>query len=327
MGGAGAADAAAARAVADRGRAGDGPTAARPRLLAVVGPTAAGKTAVALRLAEELGGEVLSCDSMQVYRGMDVGTAKPTPAERARVPHHLLDVVDPDEDFSAARYVELADAAAAAISARGRVVVVCGGTGLYLRALVRGLFPAPRPDPALRARHREAGAAAVRERLLAVDPEAARGILPGDLVRLSRALEVYEQTGVPISELRRRAAGPPRYPARLVGLAPPRPELHARIDARFDQMMAAGFLDEVRRLLDRYGPAARPLGALGYAQLRDHLLGRVSLEEAVRLGKRDTRRYARRQLTWFRSEPGITWHASPDALDIASLRGFCEGRE
>jgi tRNA dimethylallyltransferase len=300
------------------------PLHAAPRVVAVVGPTAAGKSALSLRLAEALGGEVLSCDSMQVYRGFDIGTAKATAAERARVPHHLLDVADPDEDFSAARFAELADVAAADVAARGRVLVACGGTGLYLRAWLRGLFPAPRPDPAIRARHREEGAAAVRERLLAVDPEAAAAILPGDLVRLSRALEVFEQTGVPITELRRRAVRVPRYPARLVGLTPPRPLLHERIDERFDAMMAAGLLDEVRGLVSRYGPGIRPLGALGYAQLRDHLQGLLPLEEAVRQAKRDTRRYARRQLTWFRAEPDVTWHERPDALDLQPLRRFCE---
>jgi tRNA dimethylallyltransferase len=292
--------------------------------VAVVGPTAAGKTALALRLAEELGGEVLSYDSMQVYRGLDIGTAKATAAERARVPHHLLDVADPDEDFSAARFAELADATAAEVAARGRAVVACGGTGLYLRAWLRGLFPAPRPDPAIRARHREEGVAAVRARLEAVDPAAAAAIDPGDLVRLSRALEVFEQTGVPITELRRRVTRGLRYPVRLVGLAPPRPLLHERIDARFDAMMAAGLLDEVRGVIARYGPDVRPLGALGYSQLREHLQGRLTLEEAVRQAKRDTRHYARRQLTWFRSEPDVTWHERPDALDLEALRRFCE---
>ena len=300
------------------------PLHAAPRVVAVVGPTASGKSALALRLAEELGGEILSCDSMQVYRGLDIGTAKAGPAERAQVPHHLLDVVDPDEDFSAARFAELADAAAAGVAARGRVVVACGGTGLYVRAWLRGLFPAPRPDPAIRARHREAGAAAVRARLVAVDPAAAAAIMPTDLVRLSRALEVFEQTGVPITELRARAARGPRYPARIVGLAPPRPLLHERIDARFDAMMAAGLLEEVRRVVARYGPAIRPLGALGYAQLRDHLQGLLPLDEAVRQAKRDTRRYARRQLAWFRAEPDVTWHEREDALDLGALRRFCE---
>jgi tRNA dimethylallyltransferase len=300
------------------------PLHAAPRVVAVVGPTASGKSALALRLAEALHGEILSCDSMQVYRGLDIGTAKPDPAERARVPHHLLDVADPDEDFSAARFAALADAAAADVAGRGRVVVACGGTGLYLRAWLRGLFPAPRPDPAIRARHRELGAAAVRARLLAVDPAAAAAIQPADLVRLSRALEVFEQTGVPITELRRRVERGQRYPVRVVGLAPPRPLLHQRIDARFDAMMAAGLLDEVRGIVARYGPDVRPLGALGYAQLRDHLLGRLPLDEAVRQAKRDTRRYARRQLTWFRAEPDVTWHEAPDALDLQPLRSFCE---
>ncbi|MBI5478037.1 MAG: tRNA (adenosine(37)-N6)-dimethylallyltransferase MiaA [Deltaproteobacteria bacterium] len=302
---------------------GTGTDAAAPRVVAVVGPTASGKSALSLRLAAELDGEILSCDSMQVYRGLDIGTAKPSAAERSRVPHHLLDVADPDEDFSAARFAELADVAAADVASRGRVVVACGGTGLYLRAWLRGLFPAPRSDPAIRARHREEGAAAVRARLQDVDPAAAAAILPGDLKRLSRALEVFEQTGVPITELRRRAARGLRYPVRLVGLSPPRPLLHERVDARFDAMMAAGLVDEVRGLISRHGPDIRPLGALGYAQLRAHLQGLLPLDEAVRQAKRDTRRYARRQLTWFRAEPDVAWHEDPDALDLEPLRRFC----
>ena len=268
-----------------------------PRVIAVVGPTASGKSALALRLAEELGGEILNYDSVQVYKHFDIGTAKPGPEERSRLPHHLIDIVEPTEDFSAARFAELADEAARQIAARGHVVVACGGTGLYLRAWLRGLFPAPPKSPAIRARHREEGLERLRERLMAVDPEAAAAIAPRDFVRISRALEVYEQTGTPISELWRRAGQGLRYPVRLVGLCPPRDVLYERINARFDAMMEAGLVAEVERLLERYGPNVRPMGALGYAEIRDYLMGRIPLDEAVRRAKRKTRHYARRQLT------------------------------
>ncbi|HEY3359605.1 MAG TPA: tRNA (adenosine(37)-N6)-dimethylallyltransferase MiaA [Polyangia bacterium] len=295
---------------------------ARPRVIAVVGPTASGKTDLAIAVAEALGGEIISVDSMQVYRGLDIGTAKPDAAARARVPHHLLDVAEPGEEFSAARFALVADAAAAAIAARGRAVIACGGTGLYLRAWLDGLFEAPAADPAIRARHRELGPAEVAARLAAVDPAAAAAIQPNDLVRLSRALEVYEQTGVPITELRRRAARGRRYRARIVGVDPPRAELYRRIDGRFAAMMAAGLVDEVRRVIDRYGPQVRPLGALGYRQIRAHLLGELESAEAVRLAQRDTRHFARRQLTWFRAEPGVAWHPDAAAVDVAALARF-----
>jgi len=294
----------------------------RPRVIAIVGPTAAGKTALAVALAEALEGEIVSVDSMQVYRHLDIGTAKPDAATRARVPHHLIDIVDPDEGFSAAQFAARADAAAAAIGARGRVVIACGGTGLYFRAWLDGLFSAPQADPAIRARHREEGAQAVGARLAAVDPEAAAGVRPRDLVRLSRALEVYEQTGVPISELRRCAARGRRYRVHLIGLCPARPELYRRIDARFAGMIAAGLVDEVRGVIARFGADVRPLGALGYRQIRAHLQGGLPLEEAVRQAQRDTRHFARRQLTWFRSEPEVRWHEETALVDTAAARVF-----
>jgi tRNA dimethylallyltransferase len=298
---------------------------ARPRVVAVVGPTASGKTGLAVALAEALGGEIVSVDSMQVYRGLDIGTAKPDAETRARVPHHLLDVADPDEEYSAARFADAADAAAAGIAARGHSVVACGGTGLYLRAWLDGLFAAPPADPAIRARHRELGVAEVRARLATIDPEAAGAIQPNDLVRLSRALEVYEQTGTCITCHRRRAARGRRYRVRLVGLEPPREELYRRIDARFAGMIQAGLVDEVRRTVARYGAGARPLGALGYRQIRDHLAGALCLDEAIRQAQRDTRHFARRQLTWFRAEPGVAWHADAAAVEIAALARFLEG--
>jgi tRNA dimethylallyltransferase len=279
------------------------------RFVAVLGPTASGKSALALALADRVGGEIVACDSQQVYIGMDVGTAKPTRTERALVPHHALDLVRPDEPFHAARWAAVARAAIEDIAARGRLPIVVGGTGLYYRALTGGLFEAPAPDPAIRARHRALAAAdgvpALHARLVAVDPEAAAAIGPNDLVRTSRALEIYEQTGVAITALRRRGA--PRAAADLAPtvllLDPPLATLRTRIAARVAEMMAAGFLDEVRRLRAAgYGPALKPLQALGYKQLGAVLDGATSLDDAVAETIRATAAYARRQRTWFRKE-------------------------
>jgi tRNA dimethylallyltransferase len=284
------------------------------RVVAVVGPTAAGKTAAAIRLADAVGAEILSCDSVAVYRGLDVGAAKPGPADRARVPHHLLDVAEPDERFSAARWASLADVAAADIHARGRAVIVAGGTGLYLRAWLAGLCPTPPPDPAIRARHAALPLCELRARLERVDPVCAARVASTDRIRTSRALEVWEQTGVPLSELQRRHVGPPRVEALLLGLRPPRAELYARIDARVEAMFRAGLLDEVRGLRERFGDAAPALASVGYAQLCTHLRGEISLGEAVHLIQRDSRRLARRQLTWLGRERQVLWY--PYAVDL-----------
>jgi tRNA dimethylallyltransferase len=276
-------------------------------LAAILGPTASGKSALALALAERTGGEIVCCDSQQVYTGMDIGTAKPTPAERARVPHHALDLVRPDEPFHAARWAAVARAAIEDITARGRLPIVVGGTGLYYRALTGGLFEAPPPDPAIRARHRALAAAegvpALHARLAAVDPEAAASIGPNDLVRTSRALEIYEQTGVAITALRRRASPRGDLAPTVLLLDPPLATLRARIATRVAEMMAAGFLDEVRALRAAgYGPALKPLQALGYKQLGAVLDGAMSLPDAVAETVRATAAYARRQRTWFRKE-------------------------
>ncbi len=277
-----------------------------PDVLAVLGPTASGKSDLGLALARRLGGEILCCDSTQVYRGMDVGTAKPTPRERAEIPHHLVDLVDPGEPFHAAAWAARARPAIAEISARGGLPILVGGTGLYFRALVKGLFDAPPSDPAIRARHEEearrVGTPALHARLAAIDPDAAAAIRTNDLVRVSRALEVHEQTGVPISELRRRAVPPDPLRLYTVILDPSLDELRTRIELRVDAMMAVGFLAEVERLWAAGHRDARALGALGYQQLGRHLAGAISLDEAVLETKRATVAYARRQRTWFRKE-------------------------
>jgi tRNA dimethylallyltransferase len=304
----------------------DVPAAAPPaaaRAVVILGPTASGKSALALALAQALraagsGGEILCCDSMQVYRGLDIGTAKPTAAEQALVPHHLLDLVSPDEPFHAARWAALARQALAEVHARGRLPIIVGGTGLYYRALVRGLFQAPPSDPAIRARHEAEAAAsgvpALHARLTAIDPEAAARILRNDLVRISRALEVYEQTGVPLSELHRQASPPAPLQLFAVVLDPPLPVLRTHIEARVDDMLAAGFLDEVAALRAQGFAGARALAGLGYRQLGAHLDGVLSLADAATETKRATVAYARRQRTWFRKEDAAMRVAAPPAV-------------
>ena len=299
-------------------------------VVAILGPTASGKSELGLALAERLSGEIVCCDSMQVYRGMDIGTGKPTREEQARRPHHLLDLVDPGEPFHAAAWAAQARPVLDDIHRRGRTAIIVGGTGLYFRALRAGLFDAPAPDPTIRARHQAEAAAlgvpALYRRLQEIDPDAAAKILPGDLVRTSRALEVYEQTGVPISELRRRAA-PPLLPWRLfvVVLDYPLDKLRPLIQARVERMMGAGFLAEVEDLRKAGFGHARALAALGYQQLGQHLDGLLTLEEAVAQTKPATSAYARRQRTWFRREQAaLRASAPPDpdtlARDLSAVR-------
>lgn len=278
-----------------------------PPVVAILGPTASGKSALALDLAQQLGGEILCCDSMQVYRGMDIGTAKPTPEERAAIPHHLLDLVTPAEQFHAAAWAEAARTIIQDAEKRERLPIIVGGTGLYFRALVRGLFEAPRPDPTIRARHQaeaaQLGVPALHKRLSEIDQEAASKILPGDLVRISRALEVFEQTGTTISELRRQQpVVPPPLRIFSVLLDFDLDYLRTRIAARVDHMIAAGFVDEVRSLRAAGFASARSMQALGYKQLGQHLDGTLTLDAAIADIKSATSAYARRQRTWFRRE-------------------------
>jgi tRNA dimethylallyltransferase len=282
-------------------------------LIAVVGPTAAGKSAVALRLARELGGEIVSCDSLQVYRGLDIGSAKASADERAAVPHHLLDVVEPDALFSAAEYARLARVAVAGIAARGRVPIVAGGTGLYLRALLFGLFEGPARDEPFRARLAAFAARRGGERLhrllARVDPESAARIPAADAVRIVRALEVFRATGRPLTAHHR--GGSPAlegFRVHVVGIAPPRDVLRAAVVRRTDEMLARGLLAEVRGLLDRgYAPDLRPLQAIGYRQAVDVVLGRRDEAAARRDIVAATMQYAKRQLTWFRHQTDASW--------------------
>jgi tRNA dimethylallyltransferase len=298
-------------------------------LLAIVGPTATGKTALAIALAQRLDGEIVSADSRQVYRFMDVGTAKPTPAERAAAPHHLIDVVDPDEDFSLGLYQQLAAAAIADIAARGKLPLLVGGTGQYLAAVLQGWeVPRVAPQPELRAAlEREAqarGAAALHARLAQVDPAAAAAIQPGNLRRVIRALEVYQVTGRPISEQQTRRAPP--YRARTLWLALPAPALYARIDARVDAMVAARLMDEVRGLLARgYGWELPAMSGLGYREFRPYLEGASTLEQAIQRLKYDTHAFARRQPNWFRRLPAVEQLPAGDPDLVARALGWWRG--
>jgi tRNA dimethylallyltransferase len=300
---------------------------ARPTILVVVGPTAVGKSAFALLACERFGGELVSVDSMQVYRGLDAATSKPGPAERRRAPHHGIDLVDPGEDFSMGDFVRAAERSIAGIGARGRLPVLVGGTGLYLRALLRGMADAPPRSPALRARLRaradERGVPWLHRLLRRLDPESAARLPARDRQRLVRALEVRLLTGRRWSAiLHERPFGGGRYDAVIVGLTMERPRLYERIDARVDAFFRAGLVEEVRRLLGSGSPTdANAFKALGYKEVVAHLRGACTLDEAIALTRRNTRRYAKRQMTWFRAEPGITWFTidpgAPDPFDAA----------
>lgn len=278
----------------------------------LVGPTAVGKTTVALELARRLDAEIVSADSMQVYRGMDIGTAKSPSAERAAVPHHLIDVVEVSERFDVARYVTLANAAIADIQHRGKTPLIVGGTGLYLRALTEGLSEAPDADPALRAELEAMGREGVLEELRRIDPEAAGRIGPHNFRRLVRALEICRLTGRKNSELRREW-DPSRLPL-MHGLDRDRADLYARCDMRVEAMFRAGLVDEVRSLLPR-GLAENTTArqALGYKEVIVHLRGETTLEETIALVKTRTRQFAKRQLTWFRHQARVEWiHVAAD---------------
>ena len=284
-------------------------------LIVLAGPTASGKTALALRLAERLGAEIVSADSQQVYRYFDIGTAKPTAAELARVRHHLVSVVEPNERFSAAEFQRLADAAIAGIQSRGKRVVVVGGTGLYLRILLHGVISAPGANAKLRQQLDEEaarkGTAALHQRLAKVDPATAATVKPTDLVRIIRALEIHTSTGVPVSEQRRRHGFMEnRYPFVLYVLSPPRDELYRAIDERAKAMFAGGLLDEVRSLVQRGFRDAAPMRSVNYVKALAVVEGRLSLEEGIASAAQQSRRYAKRQLTWFRKEAGAK-HLSP----------------
>jgi tRNA dimethylallyltransferase len=294
---------------------------ARPPLLVIAGPTASGKTRLAVEAALALGAEIVGADSMQIYRGMDIGTATPSAAELRGVPHHLLNCVEPDQPCDAVRFAADADRIIADIARRGRRVIVAGGTGLWLRVLLRGLQRGPAPDPDLRAalltRAATEGWPALHAELAAADSETAARLHPNDGARILRALEVLRLSGQTITTWQRRHGfSDRRYPALLLGVRVPSEDLRVAIRARAGAMFEAGFVDEVRALLDRGLPrSARPLQGLGYKRVCQHLAGELSIEEAMERTISDTWRFSRRQRTWFGGEPDLEW-IPPDTGEI-----------
>ncbi len=291
-----------------------------PPLVVIAGPTGVGKTEAAVHLADRIPIEVVGADSRQVYRYMDIATGKPTQAQLRAVPHHLVDVVDPTERYNAARFRNEALAAIESIRRRGRLPAVVGGTGLYIRALLRGLVPAPPADLDFRRSLDELAAArgrtALYESLLHVDPEAAKRISPRDRIRIIRALEIHHLTGAPIGAPSHWRESEPAWTLLMVGLTRPRPNLAQALDRRVDAMVARGLRDEVGRLLDRgYDESLSAMKGIGYRQFTRVVRGRLAEPEAVRLMKRDTRAYAKRQHTWFAREPELQW------LDVLAAGG------
>ncbi|MEO1083532.1 MAG: tRNA (adenosine(37)-N6)-dimethylallyltransferase MiaA [Acidobacteriota bacterium] len=289
----------------------------RPQVVVIVGPTAAGKSSMALRLAQDVGGEIVNADALQVYRDLEIGTDKPTAEMRRAVPHHLVDVLDPEEPYSAGEFARRARVALAEIAGRGRTAFVVGGSGLYLRALLEGLAPVPRSDPATRARLEarleDEGLPALRRELERVDPGTAGRLTTGDTQRTLRALEVFEVSGVTLSEWLARKPAEPPISARKLGLTVPRAILYDRIADRIHQMIERGWLAEIEMMLKRgTDPRAPAFQAIGYRQLMRHLQGEYSRQEAIDETVRATRRYAKRQFTWFRREPDIEWFSGLD---------------
>ncbi len=304
----------------------------KPRLIIIVGPTAVGKTALALALADHLGGEIISADSMQVYRHMDIGTAKPSPEERQQVRHHLLDVVNPDESFNAALFVDTAAPIIQALHQQSKAILVVGGTGLYVRALLGGLVAGPGADEDLRNYYRgqqeTRGTGYLYQELKRIDARAAARIDPHNAVRIIRALEVMALTGDSIVDMQEQHGFlDKRYECIRIGLTLDRAALYERIDQRTQAMMDAGLIDEVRKLVDMgYGESLKPMQSLGYKHVFPYLEGHIGIDEVMQRTARDTRHYSKRQGTWFRAEPGVQWFSPNDFSEIKEyVRQFLAG--
>lgn len=297
------------------------PEPSLPKAIAIIGPTASGKTALAVALAEEFDGEIISADSRQIYRGMDIGTAKPTAQEMRAIPHHLIDIKDPNEEYTAAEYKRDAIAAMREIISRGKLPIIAGGTGLYVSTVIHNFdIPHVEPNPALRKQLEDEivlkGPGEAFKKLVSLDPEAAYIVDPKNPRRIVRALEVALATGKPFTASRLK--NNPLFRTCMIGLAPDAATLRARIDRRVDQMMADGLLHEVKQLVLRYGASCKPLDAIGYRELMSNLEGRSTLSDAIALIKTDTRQYARRQMQWFKKEPNVHWIKTPaEARSIA----------
>jgi tRNA dimethylallyltransferase len=286
-------------------------------LIIILGPTAVGKSACAFELAQRFGLEIINADSMQVYRGMDIGSAKPSPYERELVPHHLIDIRNPDEDFSAAQFRKEAHNIIVSLFQQGKQALVVGGTGLYIKALTRGLFPAPPADQGLREelkkKEESEGKGYLHRELEKVDPEAALRIHPNDTFRTIRALEIFHLTGTSISRQHQNHQFKEcHFNILKIGLLRDREAIYHRIEERVDTMLSSGLLEEVDRLLKKgYAPTIKPFHSLGYKQILAYLQGVTSLEEAAQVIKRNTKHYAKRQLTWFRKDTEIEWFTLP----------------
>jgi tRNA dimethylallyltransferase len=301
------------------------------RLLVVLGPTGVGKTDIAFEVARRLHGEIISADSRLLYRMMDIGTAKPDASMRREIPHHMMDLAPPGRQFSAKDYEREARLAVKEVLGRGRVPIVVGGTGLYIRALLRGIFDGPAADKALRDTLRDearrTGPAALWRKLNGVDPEKARNIDPANIVRVIRALEVYALAGRPMSGLEKEAK-PIDVPSVKIGLRRSRPDLAERIDRRVDRMIANGFVGEVRTLVAAgYGDSRVVRSTLGYKEVLLHLEGTLALEDAIALIKRNTRRFAKRQMTWFAREPDVDWINITDLAEAEVVDRMCSKYE
>jgi tRNA dimethylallyltransferase len=304
-------------------------------IIVISGPTAVGKTDLAIRLSEHLNAEIISADSMQVYKYMDIGTAKPSLKEQQRVKHHLIDIVEPNRDFSVADYQSLFDHTVNMLSSQGKIPLVVGGTGLYIRACLRSFpFKDPGADQKIRQRLREQAAVAnepgfLHQQLKQVDPRAAEKIHPNDTYRVIRALEVFLRTGTPFSLFQAEQETRPRYQAIYLFLNRDRDELYRRIEARVDLMLEQGLVAEVESLLERgFSSELKSMQSLGYQQINDYLQTKISLEQARELIKQRTRNYAKRQLTWFKKEPVDFWVniSGPNQEFFDLILKYIEGR-
>ncbi|MGD2272320.1 MAG: tRNA (adenosine(37)-N6)-dimethylallyltransferase MiaA [Desulfobacterales bacterium] len=299
----------------------------KPKVIVICGPTGIGKTAAAIDIARTFGGQIVSADSMQVYRYMDIGTAKPPLCEQKKIEHHMLDVVDPDEPFDAARYSFLARKTIAELHAKDIIPFIVGGTGLYIKALLYGLFRAGPLESGIRRRLKNEAAAigseSLHRRLASIDSDSALKIHPHDTYRIIRALETFEAAGEPISAYQHgHQFGDAAFTVLKIGLNLPRETLYLRINRRVDAMIDAGFVDEVRRLLEKgYTAKLKSMQAIGYRHLVSYVQGYLPWDETVRTLKRDTRRYAKRQLTWFRSDPEIVWVQPTKMARLHSIIG------